>query len=139
MAGADVIYGAGMLESGITYDLAQFVIDNEIARMIDKYVAGIEVSEETLAEAEIARVGHEGDYLSLDHTLAHMRDSIQPALFERRLREDWAASGEPDAVARARRKAADVLADHRAEPLPTDLAEQIRDIVVRAEKAGGGG
>ena len=34
MAGANLIYGPGMLESGITFDFAQLVLDNEFARMI---------------------------------------------------------------------------------------------------------
>ena len=39
LAGANVIYGSGMLEMGITFDLAQLVLDNEIAGMISAAVA----------------------------------------------------------------------------------------------------
>jgi len=35
LAGANVIYGLGMLEMGITFDLAQLVLDNEIAEITD--------------------------------------------------------------------------------------------------------
>ena len=31
LAGANLIYGPGMLESGITFDFAQLVMDNEFA------------------------------------------------------------------------------------------------------------
>ena len=41
LAGANQIYGAGMIESGVTFDLGQLVMDNEIARMIKFAVGGI--------------------------------------------------------------------------------------------------
>ena len=55
MAGANLIYGAGMIESGVTFDSAQFVMDNEIARMIKHIVGGIRVDDESLAVDDIAR------------------------------------------------------------------------------------
>ena len=33
LAGASVIFGPGMLEAGITFDLAQLVVDNELIAM----------------------------------------------------------------------------------------------------------
>ena len=74
MAGANQIYGAGMIESGVTFDLGQLVMDNEIARMIKFAVGGIAVTDETMAVDDIAKVGAFGDFLSLDATLqAHAR------------------------------------------------------------------
>ena len=40
LAGANLIYGLGMIESGMTFDYGQLVMDNEFAEMI-KY-AGAE-------------------------------------------------------------------------------------------------
>ena len=40
LAGADLIYGAGMTESGVTFDYAQYVLDNDMARMIKHTVQG---------------------------------------------------------------------------------------------------
>ena len=54
LAGANLIYGPGMIESGVTFDCAQFVMDNEIARMIKHVVGGIRVDDETLAVEDIA-------------------------------------------------------------------------------------
>ena len=78
MAGANLIYGAGMIESGVTFDSAQFVMDDEIARMIKHVVGGIRVDDESLAVDDIAAVGAFGDFLSLDATIRHMRYA-QPA------------------------------------------------------------
>jgi len=49
LAGINMIYGLGMLAQGITFDYAQLVITNEIARMIKEVVAGIKVDKDTLA------------------------------------------------------------------------------------------
>lgn len=45
-----------MIESGVTFDYAQLVIDDEIARMVKQVVGGILVSDERLAVDDIARV-----------------------------------------------------------------------------------
>ena len=100
MAGANQIYGAGMIESGVTFDLGQLVMDNEIARMIKFAVAGISVTDETMAVDDIARVGAFGDFLSLDATLKHMRELSQPEVLDRRVREDWEARGATDLATR---------------------------------------
>lgn len=44
-----MIYGLGMLESGITFDFGQLVLDSEFARMIKHTVKGIPVDDGTLA------------------------------------------------------------------------------------------
>ena len=96
LAGANLIYGSGMIESGVTFDCGQFVMDNEFARMIKHCVGGITVSDDTLAVDDIAAVGSFGDFLSLDATLRHMRELSQPELLDRRVREDWEARGATD-------------------------------------------
>ncbi len=63
MAGANQIYGAGMIESGVTFDCAQLVIDDEIAAMIEYVVRGFRVDDEALAVEDIAAVGPFGDFL----------------------------------------------------------------------------
>jgi len=56
LAGTNLIYGLGMIESGVTFDYAQLVIDDEIARMVKQVVGGILVNDERLAVDDIARV-----------------------------------------------------------------------------------
>jgi len=137
LAGANLIYGAGMIESGVTFDLAQFVIDNEIARMI-KYVAGgIRVDDESLAVDDIHSVGPFGDFLSLDSTYRHMRDLTQPQILDRRTRDDWQERGSNDLYAEALGKARAIIADHRPEPLPDDVAAKLRAIVAQTDRAVG--
>ena len=128
-----MIYGAGMIESGVTFDCAQLVMDAEIARMVKRTVSGIPVSDETLAVDDIVGVGSCGDFLSLDATLKHMRDHSQPELIDRRVREDWASSGSTDMYARARARALRILHEHRPPPLPDDVTTRIERIIHDAE------
>jgi trimethylamine---corrinoid protein Co-methyltransferase len=134
LAGANLIYGLGMLESGVTFDYGQLVMDDEFARMIKFAVGGVPVNDETLAVEDIAAVGAFGDFLSLDATYRHMREQSSPKLLDRRVREDWAASGSTDLYTRARAKANEILQSHHPEPLPAEVAAEVRAIVVGAER-----
>jgi trimethylamine---corrinoid protein Co-methyltransferase len=133
LAGANVIYGLGMLESGVTLDYAQLVIDAEIARMVKHVVGGIPVNDETLAVDDIHAVGPFGDFLSLDATLRNMRTLSQPRFMDRRVREDWQAMGAEDACSAARREARRLLAEHRPPALPADVLAAMQEIVTEAE------
>jgi trimethylamine--corrinoid protein Co-methyltransferase len=135
LAGANLIYGAGMFESGITFDYGQLLIDNEIAAIIRRYVQGIPVNEETLAVDLIHEIGPKGDYLSCDHTMKHMRETILPPLFDRRVRQEWQADGATDLYARATEESRRVLAEHAVEPLTESVQNEIRGIVDQVESA----
>jgi len=137
LAGANQIYGAGMIESGVTFDFGQLVMDNEFAKMIKHVVAGIRVDDESLAVEDIARVGAFGDFLSLDATLKHMRELSQPEVLDRRVREDWEARGATDLAARSRARALELIDTHKPLPLDADVAKQIRGIIEAADREKG--
>ncbi len=137
MAGANQIYGAGMIESGVTFDLGQLVMDNEIARMIKFAVAGIAVTDETMAVDDIAKVGAFGDFLSLDATLTHMRELSQPTVLDRRVREDWEDRGATDLATRTRARALELVESHQPPPLDPDVAGQVHAIIEAADRERG--
>ena len=137
LAGAGDIYGAGMTESGVTFDPAQLVMDDEWIAMIRHFLGGINVNSETLGGADIAAVGPFGDFLSLPSTYAHMREQSQPQLMDRRVREDWQADGATDMYERARRRACEILESHEREPLDEDVKQQMRTIVEQADREHG--
>lgn len=134
MAGANLIYGLGMLESGVTFDFGQLVMDNEFARMIKHTVAGVPVDDETLMVDEVHAVGAFGDFLSRDSTLRHMREQSQPKLMDRRVREDWRLAGGTDLQQRATAEAVRILDQHIPEPLPPEVVAELRAIVQDAER-----
>jgi trimethylamine--corrinoid protein Co-methyltransferase len=133
LAGANLIYGLGMIEMGMTIDYGQLVMDNEFARMIKYAVQGIAVTDETLAVDVMHEVGVGKDFLSHDHTMKHMRTQSQPKLIDRRTREDWEAGGKTDLYQRALEEARYILENHKPDPLPDDVLATIRSIVEEAE------
>ena len=130
LAGANLIYGAGMTESGVTFDYAQFVLDNEIAAMVKHAVRGIPVNDEDLGVDDIHAVGSFGHYLGLASTRKRGRELSQPKLLDRRGREGWEAAGSVDAYAAAKQAAKQILEEHHPEPLPGDVAGEI-DAILR--------
>ncbi len=129
-----MIYGPGMLESGITFDLAQLVLDCEFARMIKHTVKGFPVSEDSLATDIVQEVGPFGDFLSHAHTYTHMREQSNAKLIDRRMRSDWELDGSTDSYARARKHVLHILENHQPDPLPDEVLQKIRQIVTDTEK-----
>ena len=126
-----------MIESGVTFDLGQLVMDDEIARMIKFTVGGIAVTGETMAVDDIARVGAFGDFLSLDATLRHVRELSQPEILDRRVREDWEARGATDLATRARARALELVESHRPMPLDPNVAEQMHRVIEAGDREKG--
>lgn len=137
MAGANVIYGLGMLELGMTFSPAQLVIDDEIARMVKRIVKGVDINDSTLAVDLIRKVGggQGKHYLMERHTLDYMRvEQAQTKLFDRTMRQTWVEEGSQDVAVRATKKAKEIIAEYKPEPLDKDVAATLRKIVESAEK-----
>ncbi len=139
LAGANLIYGLGMIEMGMTIDYGQMVMDNEFARMIKHVVQGITVNDKTLAVDVIHEIGVGKNFLSHDNTFKHMRSQSQPKLIDRRTREDWEDGGRTDIYQRALEKARYILENHKPEPLPENVLTTIRSIVEESEAELGAG
>ena len=129
-----MIYGSGMLESGITFDYGQLVLDCEIARMIKHTVRGFEVTDDSLALDVIKEIGPGGYFLMHDHTFDRMRTQSRPEIIDRRSRNVWEAAGATTAYERATKKAQWILENHEPEPLSDEVLAIIRSIVVETEK-----
>ena len=134
LAGANLIYGLGMIEMGMTIDFGQLVMDNEFAKMIKFVLRGIPVNDETLAADVIHEVGIGKDFLGHISTLNHMKSQSQPQLIDRRMRERWTASGSTDMYQRAIEEARYILENHKPDPLPDDVLAAMRAIVEEAEE-----
>ncbi len=133
MAGANLIYGLGMLEMGVTFDFAQLVMDNEFAKMINYCVNGITVNDETLSVDAIKEVGSSNDFVTRKETFDHMRSISHPKLIDRRVREKWVAQGSKNIYERSLDEARHILAQHTPEPLSDDIKAELRSIVEETE------
>ena len=129
-----MIYGAGMLDSGLIFSYAQLVIDNDIFKMIRKVMQGMRVDDENLAVDIIKSVGPGGDFLMQDHTMKYMRTLPSvPNLIDRGNRENWLASGEKGLAEKAAEKAAEILANHKPVPLSDETKSALRSVVEESD------
>ena len=134
LAGANLIYGPGMLESGITFDFGQLVMDNEFARMVRHTINGFPVDDDALAADVIGEVGPAKDFLMHEHTFRHMRAQSKPELIDRKGMEEWKAAGSKDIYQRATQEARSILENHKPEPLPESVANRIKSIISDTEE-----
>ena len=133
LGGANLIHDLGYLESGLSGSLAQLVICDEMVGWIEHMVAPLEISDETLALDLIDELGPNGDYMSTDHTLKHFRERWYPTVFERGNYDQWQAQGAKTLEQRAAERVEEILAEHKPEPLPEDVAQAVHAVVERAE------
>ena len=122
-----------MLESGITFDFAQLVMDNEFVRMIKHTIGGFAVDDESLAVDVIKTVGPAKDFLTQPHTLKHVRTHSQPEFIDRNRMEKWKSAGATDSYAKAAEKTCNILQNHKPEPLPEKVLKEMQAIIVETE------
>lgn len=135
LAGANMIYGPGMLESGMTMDLGQLVSDADFVRMMKTVLNGVEITDESLAVDLIKEVGIKGEYLSEIHTFNNFKNlQSNPLVMDRNTRNKWKGLGGKDMAVRSNEKAKQILAKHHPKPLTDEVALKVRGIVQRAEK-----
>ncbi len=135
LAGANMIYGPGMLESGITMSLGQVVADADFVRMIKMVLEGVPVNEETLALDVIHNVGIKGQYLGEEHTFQLFKElQSAPKIMDRHNREEWSTMGAKDMALKADEEARRIMETHNPQVLSDAQKEMIHQIVQDAEK-----
>jgi trimethylamine--corrinoid protein Co-methyltransferase len=133
LAGANMIYGLGMIDLGMTLDFAQLVADNEIAKMTRRLLGGIPVSEDTMAVELIRSVGAGGHFLTEPHTLKNMKTlQAQTKLFDRQPYAQWELAGKRDLAQRAGDTAKKILTSHKPVELSSDVKGKLRSITLAA-------
>ena len=134
--GVDLLVNAGMFASGMTVSFEQLVMDNEMVGIVRRLLAGMAITEESLAVDSIDHIGPGGNFMMEDDTLRHLRsgEHWEKIVSNRAIYEKWRLRGEPDIVANARRHARDLLASHRVPPLPPATQSRL-DEIIRAFEA----
>lgn len=130
-----MIYGPGMLESGIIMSLGQVVADADFIRMFKTVLAGVPVNEETLALDVIHSVGIKGQYLGEEHTFRLFKQlQSVPKIMDRHSREDWKSMGSKDMAVKAAEEAKRIMETHKPQVLSEAALSKIHQIVLDAEK-----
>ncbi|WP_457552971.1 [trimethylamine--corrinoid protein] Co-methyltransferase [Desulfobacula sp.] len=138
LSGANIIYGAGCLDSGLTFDFSKLVMDSELIDNIFQVLKGIEVNEKTIALNIIHEAGPGGEFLTRQHTFDHMRQMSRSSLFDRRNRDKWMElTNGKDLTSRAYEKASHILETHKPMALPSGAAQTMKEIIKDYEKSLG--
>lgn len=131
LAGANIIYGGGILDSGIVMSLGQLVADADVIRMYRKAQEGLPVNDITMALDVIREVGIRGNFLGEEHTLEHYREQSDPLLFQRGVSTAEAKDLKGMADERARK----ILEENRDKlSVSQEVADKIHQMVIEAEE-----
>jgi trimethylamine--corrinoid protein Co-methyltransferase len=134
LAGANIIYGLGSLESALTFDYASLIMDVEQCKRIMSMVGGIEINDETLAVDLIQEMGFSSQYMEHEHTLNNMRSFNNSSLFDCGSRNYWQESMKgKDLTERAYEKVRHIIKTHKPMPLADGAAETMSTIIEEYE------
>jgi trimethylamine--corrinoid protein Co-methyltransferase len=127
-------HDVGYIEYGTTSSMEMLVVADEIIRDVRFVMGGVEVSERTLAREAIHRVRPGGGFLADDHTLNNWQwAQWRPAMIDRMRYDRWVKQGRQDMMARANKRAREILAEHEVPPLPEAAEEAIAAVLSRRE------
>lgn len=133
LAGTNLIHDVGYLESGRTGSLESILLGAELIRWTKRFMAGLQVSGETLALDLIEEVGPGKHVLDHPHTLRHFREEITPSYVLDRDRYDrWLEDGAKDYAARAREFARRLIERHHPGPLDDAVDVKLRQLCRRS-------
>lgn len=133
-AGCNTIYGAGMLELGMTFSLEQLVFDNDIIAMTKSAMRGIPVSDLELAVESIQEVGIGNNFLAHKQTRDYIDRVSNPMLIDRDMFGDWENAGSKDMATISHEKVVDVMKNHEVEKIDADLIKDMQAVVDRADE-----
>lgn len=120
--GGNIIHDIGFMELGITGSALHMVMCNELVGEAKRFLKGIEVDEEHLAEEVIREVGPGGNYLAEEHTMEFFRDEVWFArLANRENYETWTENGSKDMTQRAQDQLLHLLKTHVPKPLSDEI------------------
>ena len=135
LAGASVLFGQGMIETGIVYDLPSLVMDNEILDAVFRIIAGFDVNQITMDVDLIKRVGPCGNYLAEMETFKMVRHFSDYSILNRKNYASWEASGSTTLLQRAKEQAVAILESHEQKnPLSDDKVKAMRQVIIDAEE-----
>jgi trimethylamine--corrinoid protein Co-methyltransferase len=134
LAGANMIFGAGGLETGLTFDYAKLIMDHECITNINKLISGVKVDHESMVLDLIDEIGPGGTYLTHNHTFQHTRSQSQAIVFDRKTRAQWLQSSNgKDLTEMAYEKAKNIMENHEPVALAAGAKETIKDLLTEFE------
>jgi len=130
LSGANLIHDSGWLDHGSLASPAYMTLVNEVLCMVNQYMRGLPVNDETLAVEIVDKVGPGGHYLNEEHTLRHFRDVWYSRLFDRTMYAQWLERGGKLFDERLRDLTQRAMA-HKPAPLPPEVLKELERMAKR--------
>ena len=139
LAGIDMISGAGMLDFLACQSPEKLVLDAEAIGMAQRLLAGLQVRTETLATALFEGINFKADFLKQKTTrrLFAKEQYLPSAVIDRGSLRAWQEGGHLDTFARARMRAAELLAAYQRPEISPEQERELREMVERAAREAG--
>ncbi len=131
LSGVEVLHSAigGLLASAAVADYAQMMIDDEIATLVNRYIAGIAVTPESLAASLIERIGPGGTFVdAIETARSFRREHFIPKILER----GAACMEDENLYARAKDRARRILSTHVPPRISEGAAREIDRLLSEA-------
>ncbi len=134
-AGADIVVGLGEIQGDQALVLEQILVDNELARYVERLVEGVGEAADPDFVAEIVGVGPGGNFLASPVTrrAARSREFLAPSLVGRQAYEAWRDLGSPSMYGRARDRVREILAGPVVDPLPEEVEAELARVLAAAD------
>jgi trimethylamine--corrinoid protein Co-methyltransferase len=127
LSGANLVHDSGWLDHGSVASPAYMVLVNEVLSMVNQFMRGVPVNDETLAVEVIDRVGPGGHYLHEEHTLEHFRDVWYSQLFDRSIYAQWVEQGAKRFDERLREQTQSAI-KHAPASLPPEVLSELEQM-----------
>lgn len=130
-----VLHTAGILQYYMAMSYEKFIVDDEIAGMVLRYLKGFDCdSDEKMAYDVIEAVGPGGHFLTQKHTRKNFKtEFFRPALSDRQSFDGWSKDS-LDTNQRAKLKWQEVLANYTAPELDPAIKEKIEAFIEKRSK-----
>ncbi|WP_424927327.1 trimethylamine methyltransferase family protein [Amaricoccus tamworthensis] len=127
-----VLHSAGFLDGLLSMSYEKFVMDCDMAGALHSYLAGLEVTEDTLGFEALAQYGPGEHLFGTEHTLRHYTTAYwDSALNDDQPFETWDEQGGIDYAQRANTRWKQILRDYEAPPMDEGVEEQLKDFIAR--------
>lgn len=126
------LHAAGWLEGGLVMSYEKFILDADRASMTDRYIGGVDMSDNGQAMDALLTNGPGQHFLGHDHTLANFETAFWSAeMADHNSFEQWEADGAKPAPVVANRRWKQTLAEYEAPPLPAATEAELTEWVAR--------
>lgn len=127
LAGFDLFFLGGLLDSLMIFDYPKAVIDNEIALMLKQTKRGLNFNSENLALDVIKDVGPGGMFMDIDHTFERMNNTaLLTQIADRSPWNQWEAQGKPSPQGTAMEQVYQILSRDNPAVFSPDLDARIQ-------------